>query len=234
MNTYTISQKTKNKHLKFHHYEYIINEIIRFTAENKGHKRNTGKTKFIKNIANTIGTSVSNIYSIINDASISVRDTHLNEHIELSALAAFEKRSKNHKIPNNSKLVKAHDFIMLVEDEMKSNRLSSVDETIHHLILHKSDMIRGMQTISTKTFYNYIHGGKVAIKPIDLTRMMRRKNQKNWKTYSSPSLLIMEVNLQDGRIWRENQVQRKREQIYTLEDHIIHVIVLPMKTAMDL
>lgn len=183
MNTYTISQKPKNKHLEFHHYEYIINEIIRFTAENKGHKRNIGKTQFIKNIANTIGTSVSNIYSIINDASISVRDTHLNEHIELSALAAFEKRSKNHKIPNNSKLVKAHDFIMLVEDEMKSNRLSSVDETIHHLILHKSDMIRGMQTISTKTFYNYIHGGKVAIKPIDLPRMMRRKNQKNWKTY---------------------------------------------------
>ena len=95
-------------------------------------------------------------------------------------------------------------------------------------------MIKDMQTISTKTFYNYIHDGKVAIKPIDLPRMMRRKNQKNWKTYSSPSLLIMEVNLQDGRIWRENQVQRKRKQIYTLEDHIIHVIVLQMKTAMDL
>ena len=46
MNTYTISQKSKNKHLKFHHYEYI-NEMIRFNAENKGLRRNIGKTQFV-------------------------------------------------------------------------------------------------------------------------------------------------------------------------------------------
>lgn len=110
-------------------------------------------------------------------------DTYLNEHTELSALAAFEKRSKNHKIPNNSKLDKAHVFIKLVEDEMKSNKLSSVDETINYLILHKGDEIKDMETVSTKTFYNYIHEGKVMIKPIDLPRMLRRKSKKNWKTY---------------------------------------------------
>ena len=98
-------------------------------------------------------------------------------------MAAFEKRSKNHKVPNNSKLEKAHDFIRLVEDEMKSNRLSSVDETINYLILHESDRIKDMHTVSTKTFYNYIHDGKVAIKPVDLPRMTRRKTKKNWKTY---------------------------------------------------
>lgn len=110
-------------------------------------------------------------------------DTYLNEHTELSALAAFEKKSKNHKIPNNSKLDKAHVFIKLVEDEMKSNKLSSVDETINYLILHKGDEIKDMETVSTKTFYNYIHEGKVTIKPIDLPRMLRRKSKKNWKTY---------------------------------------------------
>lgn len=183
MNTYTIPQKQKNKHLQFHHYEFIISQMIRFNAENKGLKRNIGKTQFIRNIASTVGTSVSNIYSIINDATITVRDTYLNEHTELSAMAAFEKRSKNHKIPNNSKLDKAHDFITLVENEMKSNKLSSVDETINHLILHKADEINGMETVSTKTFYNYIHEGKVSIKPIDLPRMLRRKTKKNWKTY---------------------------------------------------
>lgn len=73
MNTYTISQKSKNKHLKFHHYEYIINEMIRFNAENKGLRRNIGKTQFIKNIANNVGTSVSNVYAIIKDATITVR-----------------------------------------------------------------------------------------------------------------------------------------------------------------
>ena len=183
MNTFTISQKSKNKHLQFFHYEFIVNELIRFNALHSGHKRNIGKTQFIHYLADSVGTSVSNVYSIIKDATITVRDTYLNERTELSALAAFEKRSKNHKIPNNSKLVKAHDFITLVENEMKSNRLSSVDETINYLRLHEKDKIKNMVTVSTKTFYNYIHEGKVSIKPIDLPRMLRRKTKKNWKTY---------------------------------------------------
>ena len=97
MNTINISQKTKNKHLDFFHYEYIINSLIMFNASYSG-KRNIGKTQFIKNLALDVGTSVSNIYSIIKDATVSIRDTHLNKHFELSALAAFQKRSKNHKI----------------------------------------------------------------------------------------------------------------------------------------
>ena len=40
-----------------------------------------------------------------------------------------------------------------------------------------------METVSTKTFYNYVHQGKTSIKPIDLPRMVRRKTKKNWKTY---------------------------------------------------
>lgn len=183
MNTITISQKQKNKHLSFQHYEFIINSLIKFNAEHGHSKRYICKTQFIYNLASIVGTSVSNIYSIIKDATITVKDTDLVEHTELSALAAFNKRTKNHKIPNNSKLDKAHDFIKLVENEMKSNKLSSVDETIHYLRLHKSDMIKGMETVSTKTFYNYIHDGKVAIKPIDLPRMLRRRTKKNWKTY---------------------------------------------------
>lgn len=182
MNSITISQKVKNKHLEFYHYEYLINSLIKFNTQHSS-KRNIGKTQFIKTLANDIGTSVSNIYSIIHDATIIIKDTHLNEHIELSASAAFAKRSKNHKIPNNSKLEKAHDFISLVEEEMKSNKLSSVDETINYLIIHKKDVIKNMETVSTKTFYNYIHAGNVSIKPIDLPRMTSRKQKKNWKTY---------------------------------------------------
>jgi len=33
MNTITISQKQKNKHLSFQHYEFIINSLIKFNAE---------------------------------------------------------------------------------------------------------------------------------------------------------------------------------------------------------
>lgn len=115
MNTINISQKTKNKHLDFSHYEFIINSLIQFNASHHG-KRNIGKTLFIKQLAFSVGTSVSNVYSIIKDATVSIKDTHLNEHFELSALAAFQKRSKNHKIPNNSKFDKAKDFISIVEN----------------------------------------------------------------------------------------------------------------------
>lgn len=182
MNTINISQKTKNKHLDFSHYEFIINSLIQFNASHHG-KRNIGKTLFIKQLAFSVGTSVSNVYSIIKDATVSIKDTHLNEHFELSALAAFQKRSKNHKIPNNSKFDKAKNFISIVENEIKSDKLSSIDETINYLILHQSDEIANLETISTKTFYNYVHQGRTSIKPIDLPRMVRRKTKKNWKTY---------------------------------------------------
>ena len=123
MNTITISQKQKNKHLSFQHYEFIVSQITVFNARHSGSRRNIGKTAFIVDLASTVGTSVSNIYSIIKDATITVRDTQLREHTELSGAAAFNKRSRNHRIPNNSKLVKAHDFISLVEEEMIGNRL---------------------------------------------------------------------------------------------------------------
>ena len=110
MNTVNISQKAKNKHLNFSHYEFIINSMIQFNASHPG-KRNIGKTQFIKEIASAVGTTVSNVYSIIKDATISVMDSNLKLHYELSAMAAFEKRSKSHKIPNNSKFEKSKDFL---------------------------------------------------------------------------------------------------------------------------
>ena len=77
---------------------------------------------------------------------------------------------------------KAKDFISIVENKIKSNKLSSIDETINYLILHQSDEIANLETISTKTFYNYVHQGRTSIKPIDLPRMVRKKTKKNWKT----------------------------------------------------
>ena len=96
MNTVNISQKAKNKHLDFSHYEFIINSLIQFNASHPG-KRNIGKTQFIRELASTVGTTVSNVYSVIKDATITIKDTHLKIHYELSAMAAFEKRSKIHK-----------------------------------------------------------------------------------------------------------------------------------------
>ena len=177
MNSINISQKAKNKHLNFSHYEFIINSLIQFNASHPG-KRNTGKTQFIKELASTVGTTVSNIYSIIKDATISVRDYNLKVHYELSAMAAFEKRSKNHKIPNNSKFEKSKEFISLVEQEVKSNRLSSIDETINYLKLHQPDIIKNMVIVSTKTFYSYVHQGRTSIKPIDASSHGQKKTKE--------------------------------------------------------
>ncbi len=182
MNTITIPQKKKNKHLEFVHYEYIINEIIKFNASTSS-RRNSGRTALIRKLADNAGTTVSNIYSIIKDATITVRDTYLRESTELSAMAAFQKRSRNHKLPNNSKLDKALPFIELVSKEIKSNKLSGIDETINYLIRHEPEKLEGMTTVCTKTFYNYVHQDKIGIKPIDLPRMLRRKPKKNDKDY---------------------------------------------------
>ena len=62
MNTVNISQKAKNKHLDFSHYEFIINSLIQFNASHPG-KRNIGKTQFIRDLASTVGTTVSNCKS---------------------------------------------------------------------------------------------------------------------------------------------------------------------------
>lgn len=184
MNTiYSITKSSKNKHLLLEHYEFIINAIIKHQAIHGDKVRNTGKTELIKHLASSVGTTVSNVYSIINAATISVLDSNLNQLTELSAIASFNKRNNSHKIPNNSKLLKATDFINLVIDEVKSNKLSSIDETIYSLVLHHPDKIKGMTTVSTKTFYNYVHSRKIPLKPIDLPRMLSRKHKKNDKKY---------------------------------------------------
>ena len=85
--------------------------MIHFTAF-QSDKRNIGKTQLIKEIAATVGTTASNAYSIIKDATISFMDTNLKVHYELFAMAAFEKKSKSHKIPNNSKFEKSRRFYL--------------------------------------------------------------------------------------------------------------------------
>ena len=55
-------------------------------------KRNTGRTSLIRSLADQLSTSVSNIYSILKDASITIKDTNLSIHTELSPSTAFYKR----------------------------------------------------------------------------------------------------------------------------------------------
>ena len=109
-------------------------------------------------------------------------------------------------------VIKTKDFISIVENKIKSNKLSSIDvKPINYLILHQSDEIANLETISTKTFYNYVHQGRTSIKPIDLPRMVRKKTKKNWKTYipkrkkelplqKDQIISMKEVNLVIGKV----------------------------------
>ena len=184
MNTVIISQKPKHKHLTLQNYEYIVAEVTAFNASCGGKKRNTGKTEFMRNLASQVGTSLSNLYDVINDATITVRNPDLTEKTELSATAAFSIRTRSYKSSNNSKLEKAAPFIAKVENRIRENKLTTPDEAINDLKLHHQDEIEGMITICTKTYYNYVHARKVTIKPIDLPRMTRmRRRKQNYKTY---------------------------------------------------
>ena len=179
---HNIKPSEKNKQLSFEHYEYIINEIIKHEAKYNGQVRNTGKTQLIRDLAAAVGTSVSNVYEIIKAARTTIKDTHLVLHEVLSATAAWNRRHDS-KPSNNTKLKKAKPFIDLVVKEVKSNTYSSIDETVNYLRLHEPEKIKDMETVCTKTIYNYVHQRKIALKPIDLPRMLRRRPSTKHKTY---------------------------------------------------
>lgn len=176
MSTISLTQKQKNKHLNLEHYSFIVDQVTKFNSKHSA-KRNIGKTQFLKDLSVSVGTSLSNIYSILKDASVTVIDSQLREHSVLSAQAAYNRRT-NFARSNNFKRHKAAAFIQLVESRVKANKLSSIDETIHHLILHEPQTIQGLPTICTRTFYTYVHNNLVDIKPIDLPRIVRRKKNK--------------------------------------------------------
>ncbi len=173
-NNYIIKHN-KNKHLNEIDYDIIISKITKFNSKITT-KRNNGKTIFIRSLATEFNTSVSNIYYIINKAKITVLNYDLSEKHELSSTVAYSRRNKRQQA-NNSKLKKAKDFINIVISEVKSNKLSSIDETINYLKIHNKKAIKGLDTICSKTMYNYVKSGKITLKPIDLPRMLRRKNK---------------------------------------------------------
>ena len=178
-----ITKKEKYKHTKFNYYEYIITSVTKHYSINKKQIRNTGRTVLIKNLSKELGISKSTIYSIINDSKIVIKTYLLDYKKELSATAAFAKRTKTKISSNNNKVYKTKFFTDLVIKEMKNNRLCSIDETINDFKLNRFSEIGDNPTVCTKTFYNYVHAGFLDIKPIDLPRTVQRKKRPNYKTY---------------------------------------------------
>ena len=178
-----ITPKEKFKGVSLNAIEHIVSEVIKHEAIHKGKKRNTGKTNLIRRLSSELNISVSTIYNILKDAKTTVRKSDLSETEEYSAIAAYNIRSKNNRKPNNSKRKKVDEFVELVEQRMKESKYNSVDECVNYLRKHCEDVVGKMDTICTKTFYNYIHKRQTTIKPIDLPRMLRRKGRSTGKTY---------------------------------------------------
>lgn len=190
MNTITIAHKSKNKHLNSLSIEYIITRIRDFEKENRNHKRNTGKTQFMKRLAEETGTSLSNIYRIRQLSKVTLMKSDLSSYEDYSAEAVINRYSDGRSRPNSLKKDKAAGFIKAVTEMIKTTdengnkryTLDSIDEAVHALKMDFPDLYGPSVSICTKTFYTYVHKGLVPVRPMDLPRMSKlRRSGKTGK-----------------------------------------------------
>lgn len=185
-NYYSNTKKEKNKHLDIKMYKKIESEYNHYIfSKNK----KIGITKFKKELASMIGTTLSNIYEIIKDGLITVKDYELRDRIEFNAITAYEKRNKKSIESNSSKRVSSKAFVDLVVKELRSEyNINSVDEIINDFKLNRKNEINEMETICTATFYNYVEQNKIdgfSKEELPMKTKRKRKNEhKEGKTDS--------------------------------------------------
>ena len=79
---YNTKKKGKNKHLSREMYDKIQSEYNHFISSKDN---SIGLTEFKRRHANTIGTTLSNIYEIIKSVLVEVYNYDLTKRIEFSA-----------------------------------------------------------------------------------------------------------------------------------------------------
>ena len=148
-----------SNHLSREMYDKIQSEYNYYISS----KNNViGLTEFKRKLANTIGTTLSNIYEIIKSGLVEVYDYDLNKRIEFSAQVAWNKRTKKSVESNSSKRESSKDFINLVIKEFRSDyNINSIDEIINDFKINRKNEIKDMGTICTSTFYNYVEDDKI-------------------------------------------------------------------------
>lgn len=107
--SFIIPKENVNETIKY------INERIKFNALHKDKNCNTRKTLFIKNLAKQVGTTASNVYNIIWDATVHVVDTNLVPFIELFFHPAYNRRTRKDKSSNISKHIKAKSLLISLQ-----------------------------------------------------------------------------------------------------------------------
>lgn len=141
------------------HYQKIQSEYNHYMSlKDKPIK----KTQFMKELANMINTSLSNLYEIIDDGLIQVLGYNYEFRTEFSAQVAYENRTTKSIESNASKRISSKGFVDLVVKELRSAyNMNSVDEIIHDLKQNRDSEIEGLETICTTTFYKYAKEDKI-------------------------------------------------------------------------
>lgn len=169
--THCTLKTRKYTHLDYEAYRLIESEVHKFKAS-----KQPGRTSFFTTLAMRIHTSLSNLYAILKAGEIVFHHPAYEDHTEFSADVAWGRRHTPPSI-NSSKLIRADAFIKAVIKAIRDpNMLGSIDETIGELTRFHRDEFDAV--ITTKTFYNYIHQGKIDVLPIDCPEMASRKKCK--------------------------------------------------------
>ena len=174
------TKKEKNKHLLLKDYKKIESEYNHYIFSKN---QKIGITAFKKKLANMIGTTLSNLYEIIKDGLITVKDYDLRERVEFSATEAYNKRTKKSIESNSSKRISSKSFVELIVKELRSEyNINSVDEIINDFKLNRTNEIDGMETICTATFYNYVEQNKIdGFSKYELPMKTKRKSKNEHK-----------------------------------------------------
>ena len=171
------TKKEKNKHLSLKMYKKIESEYNHYIFSKE---KKVGLTEFKRKLAKMIGTTLSNLYEIIKDGLITVKDYELRDRIEFSAIEAYNKRTKKSVESNSSKRESSKEFVNLIVKELRSDyNINSVDEIINDFRRNRQDEIEGMTTICTATFYNYVEDDKIDGFSKEELPMKTKRKQKN-------------------------------------------------------
>ena len=89
------------------HYQKIQSEYNHYMSSKN---KTIGKTEFMKYLAKTINTTLSNLYEIINDGIVDVLGYDYEFRKEFSAQAAYDTRTTKSIESNASKRLSSKDF----------------------------------------------------------------------------------------------------------------------------
>lgn len=161
-------------------YQKIQSEYNHYMSQKE---KTLGKTQFMKQLSKLVGTTLSNLYEIIDDGLTQVIGYDYEFREEFSAQVAYEHRTKKSVESNSSKRISSKKFVELVIKELRSDKnINSVDEIIHDLKLNRQSEIEGIETICTATFYNYVNDNKVEnFSKSELPMYGKRKNKNEEK-----------------------------------------------------